>query len=54
MIEGNKEELQQRLRNIVLYTCNKVGCKNCDLKWEKGCSATELEYKTTEIEMMEE
>ena len=53
MIEGNKEELQQRLRNIILYTCNKVGCENCGLKWGKGCSATELEYKITELEMKE-
>ncbi|UNY40499.1 hypothetical protein KLEP7_gp99 [Pseudaeromonas phage vB_PpeM_ KLEP7] len=30
-MENNKEELRQRLRNIILYTCNKVGCKNCDL-----------------------
>ena len=50
---GNKQELHQRLKNIILNTCNKVGCKDCGLKWDNGCSATELEAKIIEIEMME-
>ena len=48
---SRKTELQDRLRVVITETCNKVGCKNCGLKWEGGCSATELEEKILDIEM---
>lgn len=44
-------ELRNRSRNIILNTCNKIGCKDCDLKWEGGCSSSELESKIMDIEM---
>ena len=44
------KELEQRLKNIIHTKCNTVGCKNCDLSWENGCSATELQNKIQEVE----
>lgn len=38
-------DLHDRLRTVITETCNKVGCDKCDLKWDAGCSATELENK---------
>lgn len=42
-------DLEDRLRNIIIGTCNTIGCDNCGLKWiENGkeeCSATELQGK---------
>ncbi|CAH6901248.1 conserved hypothetical protein [Vibrio chagasii] len=45
------KDLQSRLINVVEGTCNKLGCDNCDLKWDGGCSATELEGKIIDIEI---
>ena len=44
------EDLQNRHREIVINTCNKIGCKNCDLKWDDGCSAIELQNKILDKE----
>ncbi len=49
MSNSYREELNQRLLNVVHDTCNKVGCDNCDLKWDGGCSATDLEAKSTKL-----
>nr|WP_319552416.1 hypothetical protein [uncultured Vibrio sp.] len=48
-----RQELDQRLLKIVHGTCNKVGCDKCDLKWDGGCSATDLESKIYEIDIQE-
>lgn len=45
------EILRVRLRDVIINTCNKIGCRDCDLKWDGGCSATELEGKIMDIEM---
>lgn len=50
---SEKAELQARLKCVIIGTCNKIGCKNCDLKFEGGCSATELESRIMDIEIME-
>lgn len=47
------EILEERLRNIIKGTCNTIGCENCGLKWDDGCSATELQGKIMDIEMSE-
>ena len=44
------EDLQERLRNVILNTCNVVGCKDCGLKWDDGCSATELQNNIDSLE----
>lgn len=44
------EELQERLRNVILNTCNKIGCKDCGLKWDDGCSAIELRNNIDSLE----
>lgn len=44
-------DLQSRLMSVVKGTCNKLGCDNCDLKWDGGCSATDLEGKIIDIEI---
>ena len=49
----SKEDLEIRLRNIIQGTCNTVGCDKCGLKWDDGCSATELQSKIMDIEMEE-
>lgn len=43
-------EMRNRLGRIIVGTCNRIGCKNCDLKWDNGCSATELENQIYNIE----
>ncbi|EGQ8055471.1 hypothetical protein HPX47_002873 [Vibrio alginolyticus] len=53
MSNSYREELNQRLLNVMHGTCNKVGCDNCDLKWDGGCSATDLEAKIYEIDIQE-
>ncbi len=49
------DELQVRLKNVIVGTCNSVGCKDCDLKWHDGdeqkCSATELQGEIMDIEI---
>jgi hypothetical protein len=37
------EDLRERLKDVIVNTCNTVGCANCGLKWDDGCSATELD-----------
>lgn len=43
--------LRERLRNVITGTCNTIGCDQCDLKWEGGCSAGELEGQIMDIEL---
>lgn len=45
------QELRDRLRNVIVGTCNTIGCKDCDLKWDNGCQAEELEDQIWKIEM---
>ncbi len=47
------EELNSRLKNVITGTCNTKGCNDCDLKWDGGCSATELQNEIMDIEMNE-
>ena len=48
---SRKTELQDRLRVVITETCNKVGCKNCGLKWDGGCSATELQGEIEDLDL---
>ena len=48
---GELIELRERLGDVIKNTCNKIGCANCGLKWEGGCSATELDGRIMDIEM---
>lgn len=43
------EYIRDRLRNVIVNTCNKIGCKNCDLKWADTCQALELQSKEMEL-----
>lgn len=49
------EVIRERLKNIILNTCNKIGCDNCGLSWtedgKEKCSATELQGKELDIIM---
>ena len=45
--------LRERSRSIILNTCNTVGCKDCDLKWDGGCASSELENKIADLEYPE-
>lgn len=51
------EDLRKRQKDLILGTCNKLGCGNCGLEWEEGsvkkCSSGELESEIYEIEMQE-
>jgi hypothetical protein len=47
------DELRIRLRDVITNTCNTIGCRNCDLKWDDGCSATDLEDRIYEAELEE-
>lgn len=48
-----KKNLEDRLRSVIHKTCNAIGCKNCGLKHDDGCTATELQDKILEIEFEE-
>jgi len=52
-VEIEIKELRDRSRNIILNTCNTIGCKDCDLKWEGGCASSELESKIMDLEYPE-
>ena len=45
------EELRETSRNLIINTCNIIGCKDCAYKWEGGCSSTEIEARIMEIEL---
>jgi hypothetical protein len=45
------ESLRIRSRDVIINTCNDIGCKNCNLKWDGGCVSSELEGKIADIEM---
>jgi len=47
------EDLRERFKNLIVNTCNKIGCKNCHLEWKGGCPATELQDKINDLEMEE-
>jgi len=54
MPENNElKDLRERLKSVIVGTCNTEGCNNCGLKWDDGCSATELEHQIMLIEMKE-
>ncbi len=53
MSNSYKEDLQIRLKNVITGTCNTVGCDNCDLKWDGGCSANDLQGKLMDIDIQE-
>lgn len=48
------DELKIRLRDVIVNTCNKIGCKNCGLKWDDGCAATDLQNRLDEAEREEQ
>ncbi len=50
---ADSEELKQlrdRSRDIIISTCNAIGCKDCGLKRDGGCASSELESKIAELE----
>jgi len=47
-------EIEDRLRNIIVNVCNKIGCKNCDIKWEGGCQAVILNNELVEQQVAKE
>lgn len=47
------QQLEQRLGTVIRSQCNTFGCRDCDMKWEGGCSATDLQNQIMEIEMQE-
>lgn len=44
------KQLRERSRDVIVNTCNEIGCKNCNLKWDGGCVSSELESKIAELE----
>lgn len=44
------KDLENRLTNVIKNYCNAIGCRDCPLKWDEGCSATELQDKIYELE----
>lgn len=47
------EALRERMKAVVIETCNRIGCKECGLKWEGSCSALILESQIMDIEFEE-
>ena len=55
-LDNLKESLRARLKNVIVNTCNKIGCDNCSLKFNLDaksgeCSATDLERKIEILEL---
>ena len=48
-MKSELDDLRDRLKGVILNTCNKIGCKDCGLKWGGGCSASELQEKVDEF-----
>jgi len=46
-------DLHTRLSVVIKNNCNTLGCDNCDLKWDEGCSATDLQGKIHDEELAE-
>lgn len=44
------KDLENRLTSVINNYCNTIGCRECPLKWDKGCSASELQSKIMELE----
>lgn len=49
-----KEELNARLKDIIINTCNKIGCKDCDLKWDDTCQAVAVQNEIYELKVKNE
>ena len=54
-IDTVREELQQRMKNLILSTCNTIGCKNCPYKFpedENGakCQSDLLQQQIIKLE----
>lgn len=47
------QDLIARQTQIIKTVCNVVGCKDCGLKWDSGCSSTDLQDRIIDIEMQE-
>jgi hypothetical protein len=47
------KDFRERLGSVIRDYCNTHGCENCGLKWDDGCSATDLQDKIMDIEMEE-
>tara|TARA_R110000764_G_scaffold10764_13_gene32872 strand:+ start:668 stop:847 length:180 start_codon:yes stop_codon:yes gene_type:complete len=49
------KDLHERLRVVIVETCNAVGCDNCGLSWNGGkdCSASELSDRIADFEFKE-
>ena len=45
------EDLRAMLKVTVLGTCNTIGCKDCHLKWDGGCAASDLDNRIMDIEI---
>lgn len=51
-----KEELKNlidRQHNLIINTCNVIGCAKCPYKWGGGCSSSDLQEKIDEVEKKE-
>lgn len=49
------QRLENKLRNVILGTCNVIGCRNCPLEKDVDgdCEATFLQNAITRIELAE-
>lgn len=51
---SEKEDVEQRLKDVIINECNTHGCKDCWLKFPDGdCVATELNNRLIEIDILE-
>lgn len=48
------ENIRERLKDVIVNFCNKLGCGKCGLEYGNGdCSATDLQHKELKIIMDE-
>lgn len=47
------KRLEERLKNLIINTCNKIGCGDCPYKWDGGCSSDALQNQLLDAEAEE-
>lgn len=53
------EIIRDRLKNLIVSTCNTIGCENCPYKWDKdsdgnSCQSDYLMMLESEVEVYHE
>lgn len=48
------EDLRIRMKDLILNTCNTIGCLNCPYKYTTGCASDDLQDEIIRLELEDE